>query len=237
MENTFTYEHFLELLHSAALNNELIKSNLFNYNGTDIRLLGAKAFLAKESDINKLKTFLEFNPLNQNKKIKKNKLQPQLYLKIAATVFLILTLSISVTYILKPKNYYKLYAIKDTGINLFMGENTTNIDDFMTEYKDGDFEKAKTTGLNLIAKQPTNDTLHYYLGIINCELKLTNEAIQEFKLVSPKSVILFERATFVKALCLMTIDKAKAKNSFVEIVKNTNNTYYKQASLILSKEY
>jgi hypothetical protein len=237
MDNTFTYEQFLELLNSSDINNELIKTKLLNYKGTDVRLLGAKSFAEKEQDITKLKTFLEFNPLIQNKSTNKNKFQSQVYYKIAASVLLILGLSIGVTYLFKPKNYYELYAVKDTGLNLFMGESATNIDDLMTQYKDGDFEKAKTTSLNLIVQQPTNDTLHYYLGVINCELNLPNQAIQEFDLVSQKSVILYEKAFFTKALCLMTIDKAKAKDSFIEITKNTNNTYYKQASLILNKEY
>lgn len=237
MDNTFTYEQFLELLNNSTINNDLVNSNLLNYNGTDARLLGAKAFLEKEQDITKLKTFLKFNPVLHKKGTEKNKFKTQSYYKIAASVLLILGLSIGATYLFKPKSYYQLYAVKDTGINLFMGESATNIDDLMTQYKDGDFEKAKTTSLNLIVQQPTNDTLHYYLAVINCELSLPNEAIREFDLVSQKSVILYEKAFFTKALCLMTIDKAKAKDSFIEITKNTNNTYYKQASLILNKEY
>ncbi len=227
----------MELLDSSPMHDELLKRQLLNYTGTDIRVLGAKNFIEKEHGISKLKTFLQFDGITQQKGTNNTKTQAPFYYKIAASLLLIITLSVGGFYMLKPTNYYQLYAIKDTGLNLFMGENASNLDELMTEYKDGDFEKAKKTGINLIVQQPTNDTLHYYLAVINCELKLPNDAISEFNLVSTKSAILFEKAFFAKALCLMNINKAIAKSSLLEIAENPNNTYYNQAKLVLSKEY
>lgn len=237
MKPHFTYAEFMDLLKSSSENDLLIKNQLSSYDGNDIRLLGAKSFLEKEDDIHKLKAFLEFNPTNHHKKNKQNTVHRKIYYKIAAGVLLALILSFGGIYFFKPKNYYQLYSVKDSGLNVFMGESASNIDDLMTEYKNENFEKAKSMSLKLISQNPTNDTLHYYLGVINCELKLPNEAIQEFNLVSKQATILYERAFYSKTLCLMAVDKEKAKNNLLEITKNSNNTYYKQALIVLEKEY
>ena len=121
-------------------------------------------------------------------------------------------------------DYYSKYTEKDLGLPVFMSIDQNKLDNWMLDYKEENFEIALKEGEQLAKDYPKNDTINYYLGIIQLELKQHENALKSFNKIKNKESIYFEKARFLKCIGLLETDKEKAK---IELIKLSNdNTIY-----------
>lgn len=233
MEPAITYSQFITLLNSSERNDALIISHLKNYNGSDVRLLGAKTFIAANVDVDVLKQFLAFKPVES-----KNRTKNRVVLKVAASLVLIIGLFV-VFYSLFHKNETETmlaYYIKDEGLAVMMGSNDhSRFDEAMTHYKQDEYVKTKQLLLLLNATTPNNDTIAFYLGEVSVLTKTYADARQHYQSVLSSSVF-YAKAQFKLALMLyISNDKGKAKDVFTSLL-HCSDTEVKSASVAILKK-
>ena len=233
METVITYSQFITLLNGSEKNDALIISQLKQYNGTDVRLLGAKAFIEANADVDALTQFLAYKPVA----IKSSNKNSGVY-KIAASVVLIIGLSI-VGYNLFHKNETDTmlaYYTKDVGLSVMMGsEDHSRFDEAMTHYKQDDYLKTKQLLLVLNATTPNNDTIAFYLGEVAVLTKTYTDAKHYYQSVLPSSVF-YTKAQFKFGLTLyISNDKEKAKDVFTSLL-HCSDTEVESASAVILKE-
>jgi hypothetical protein len=129
-------------------------------------------------------------------------------------------------------DYYSNYADKDPGLPVFMSIDQNKLDNWMLDYKEEKFDIALKEGIQLAKDYPKNDTINYYLGIIQLEIKQPEKAIQSFNKIKNKESIYFEKARFLKCIGLLETNKEKAKIELLKLSKE-NSTYSKKATKII----
>jgi tetratricopeptide (TPR) repeat protein len=211
---------------------------LKNLNTTDEELLGIKLFMEQNNyDVAKLQLFLNTAKLNYNNLNKSTPKPSYGWLKVAASIVLLVSFSIGGYVYYTSNNYYQQYAFHEPGLPVFMSDNSTTIDNWMTEFKDNNFVEAQQMGEELLAQNTSNDTILYYLGVIYCNLGNYQQGLINFKKVSLNNVELKNKAYFLEALCVLQTNKTEAKGYFEAIALDTSTVYTEKASEILLKEY
>jgi tetratricopeptide (TPR) repeat protein len=150
------------------------------------------------------------------------------HLAIAASVILIIC--ISVYWKLSSKSNLPELAIsfyeKEKGLPNEMSVSENQLSDVMTSYKNDDFVTTKNKLNELLKHNNSNDTLRYFFGITNYELKDYRTAIASFNMVSPESIY-YDKAQYRLVLIELLIDdKQKALNKIDECLANRNHLYY-----------
>ena len=108
-------------------------------------------------------------------------------LLVAASVLIIAI--ISVLYFNKPKNNEQLFAQfykTDPGLVTAMSskEMDYEFERGMVDFKSGEIQSAIERWNPLLAENPASDTLNYFLGVADLELKNTSQAIQRLQNVA-----------------------------------------------------
>ena len=158
------------------------------------------------------------------------------WMKYAAIFLVILGVSTYFTLSKSPTNYYATYAEKDPGLPVFMSINKHKLDNWMLDYKDQHYKKALHEGFILTKENPTNDTINYFLGVIQLELNQPKNAYKTLKKITTESSIYLERSTFLIAICLMDINKLSAKQ-ILEKIEHEKGFYSEKAKVILEEEF
>jgi tetratricopeptide (TPR) repeat protein len=134
-------------------------------------------------------------------------------------------------------DYYSKYAEKDPGLPVFMSIDQNKLDNWMLDYKEENFELALKEGIQLEKDYPNNDTINYYLGIIQLELKQPENAVKTFdKVEANKQSIYIEKARFLKCISLLEFDKEKAKAELLKLSKE-NSFYGRKAKEIINEVF
>lgn len=201
----------------------------------DEALLGLKWFMEKNNyDVNKLDQFLSNSQGDLIPSIPEIPAKKSFrWMKVAASLAVIISIA-SVTYYFSTKeSYYQRYAFHEPGLPVVLStENTKKMDDWMTEYKAGNYSSAKEMGDHLLLSQKDNDTIFYFLGRIHCELGNYSEGLALFEKVSNSSLF-YERAYFLSALCLLETNRTLGFDRLEGITKNKVNPYSEEAKKIL----
>ena len=150
------------------------------------------------------------------------------YLAIAASV--ILVISLSVYWNLSDKSNLPELAIayyeKEKGLPNEMSVSENQLSDAMASYKNNDYVIVKSKLNELLKQNNSNDTLRYFLGITNFELKDYSAALVSFTLINNESVY-YEKAQYRLVLIeLLANDKQKAIAKIDECLTNKNHLYY-----------
>ena len=158
------------------------------------------------------------------------------WMKYVAIFFVILGVSAYFTLHKSTQNYYETYVEQDPGLPVFMSISQNRLDNWMLDYKEANYTKALKEGIKLAKKDPSNDTINYYLGVIQLELNHPEKAFATLTKIKRDASIYREKTAFLKAVCLLDINKEKAKNAFVQI-QQKNGMYSGKAAEILENEY
>ncbi len=158
------------------------------------------------------------------------------WMKYAAFFAVILGIGTYLITSKSTKNYYKTYADSDPGLPVFMSIEKHALDQWMLTYKDQNYLKALKTGIELLKENPTNDTMHYYIGVIQLELNHPMQAERYFSKINTQKSIFSEQTTWLKAICSMSTDKVKAKK-MLETIAQSASFYKAKATEILAEEF
>lgn len=235
MTSTYTYEKFKEMLANNEMSEQALKQWLDEYQGADVRLLGAKRFLENNQDIAALKKFLAFKP---TLKVKQPKVVQLKYYYVAASITILIGLSAVFWGTFYSNSYYEQYATKEIGLPVYMSKNEQQMANWMNAYKAHNYKKALAIGSKLLEQQPSNDSVLFYQGIILLELNKPNDAFKLLKKVSTRHQIFTEKAMYYKALCLLDLNQLNdAKKELVLIMDNKQHAYYKPAKHLLADAF
>ena len=150
------------------------------------------------------------------------------YLAIAASVVLVISLSVYWN-ISNKSNLPKLaiaYYEKEKGLPNEMSVSQNQLSDVMISYKNGDYVIAKNKLNDLLKNNTSNDTLRYFFGIISSELNDYRAALENFTMIKSESVY-YDKAQYRLVLIeLLANDKQKALNKIDECLSNKNHLYY-----------
>ena len=158
------------------------------------------------------------------------------WMKYAAVFAVILGIGSYLIISKSTKNYYKTYADSDPGLPVFMSIEKHALDQWMLTYKDQNYPKALKTGIELLKENPTNDTIQYYLGVIQLELNHPIEAERYFSKINTQKSIFAEQTSWLEAICSMYTDKVKAK-SMLETIAQSDSFYKAKATELLTEEF
>jgi len=213
-------------------------NELKNLNSSDKELLGLQYFMEQNNyDVTKLALFLSSTE-QRFADIKHTPSKPSYgWLKMVASVVVLVSLSVGGYFYMFSENSYEKYAFHEPGLPVFMSDDNTSIDNWMTEFKDNNFITAQKMGEELLAKNANNDTILYFLGVIYCQLENYPQGLINFKKVSFNNVELKNKAYFLEALCVLETNKTDAKKYFEAIAKDTSSVYAEKATQILIDEY
>ncbi len=158
------------------------------------------------------------------------------WMKYAAVFTVILGFGTYLITSKSTKNYYKTYADSDPGLPVFMSIEKHALDQWMLTYKDQNYPKALKTGIELLKENPTNDTIQYYLGVIQLELNHPMQAERYFSKINTQKSVFSEQTTWLKAICSMSTDKVKAKK-MLETIAQSVSFYNAKAKELLAEEF
>ena len=225
-----TLNELISLLEQPTLLEEKVEELKKNESNSDEVDGFLTLYKLMNGDTEKIKSYLQ----ETKKKVTQSapKTRNISILKYAAIFIAII--GIGSFFILKSNSvdYYSKYAEKDTGLPVFMSVDKNKLDNWMLDYKEENFELALKEGIQLAKDYPTNDTINYYLGIIQLEEKQPENAIQSFGKIENKESIYFEKARFLKSISLLEIDKEKAKIELLKLSKESS-TFSKKATEII----
>jgi tetratricopeptide (TPR) repeat protein len=201
----------------------------------DDALLGLKWFMEKHNyDVSKLEQFLsnsQGNPIPSIPETPVKKSFP--WLKIAAAFLVIISFSYLAYYFGANTNYYQRNAFYESGLPVVLSSNNKKeMDDWMTEFKSENYERAKEMGEVLLKSKKDNDTIFYFLGRIYCELGDYSEGQKLFEKVSNSSSF-YDKSYFLSALCLLETNRTVGFDRLESIMKNKVNPYSEEANKIL----
>ena len=230
MENKFTYAQMVALLDSNKNNDAYLLDAIKTYDGDDVRLLGAKSYIALNPSIAALKLFLS----SSNANVKKTRLHLYFY-KIAAALVVSISIGFIVYQILNSKPAMEAYIINDSGFKVWMSAPSLSVDliNGMSYYKNKKYDEA----LPYFSKLPINDTALYYSGICAMHLSKLNNAELFFKQI-PIASIYKNKSLYYMSLCylfngkeqdgLKLLQSTSFTDSVLNIKKNELLVIYKQ---------
>jgi len=158
------------------------------------------------------------------------------WVKYAAIFALIIGIGSYLTLQKTTKNYYKTYVDTDPGLPVFMSINKRALDQWMLEYKDKNYQKSLKTGMQLLNENPNNDTIQYYLGVIQLELNRPKQAFHYFSKINTEKSAFSNQTSWLKAICCMYANKPKAKQ-MLETIAHSDSFYNAKAKELLAEEF
>lgn len=185
-------------------------------------------------DCLQLKNYLQNskNRITQKKHIKRS----FSWMKFAAIFIVILSIGSYIWFQNSTTNYYKTYTEKDLGLPVFMSINKNTLDAWMLDYKDKRHTKALQTGLRLLKESPSNDTILYYIGVLQLELNAPLKAEKFLSKIDLQKSVFSDKVFWLRTICKMYSDKTTAKKMLVDIASSTS-FYSSKAKTLLEKEF
>ena len=166
-----------------------------------------------------------------------NKKSNRFYYSIAASV--ILVIGITFMWNFNTRNNLSDLADsvyeKDKGMPVEMTINGSEYSEMLNKYKTGDYNGAKNLLMNIHISQINNDTISYYLGLVNYELKDYNVAKNNLTSIQKTSSFYFKSEYRMLLVYLKLDSTEQAKKTYKQILANTNHPYFDKAQLV-SKE-
>lgn len=194
-----------------------------------------------EGDSSKIKKYLEESKKQIISPIKLKSTSFS-YLKYAAIFILILGISL---FYFQKKEASKL-ALKnefnEPGIANYMSTQTTSLwEEIMYDYKMHKFVSAYTKIERELKNSPTNDTLIYFSGIVNYELKKEKIATTKLTKIALSNSIFKDRASYyLGRIAFENGNSKKAKKIFKSLLKSNDldikNASFENLSELKSKE-
>lgn len=150
------------------------------------------------------------------------------YLAFAASV--VLVISLSVYWNLSNKSNLSQLAIeyyeKEKGLPVEMSVTENQLADVMNLYKSGDYVATKNKLELLLKENNTNDTLHYFYGVVNYELDNYRASRASFNSIKNESDY-YEKGQYRLVLIDLKInDKQKALDRVNKCLLNKQHLYY-----------
>lgn len=158
------------------------------------------------------------------------------WVKYAAIFAILIGIGSYLTLQKTTKNYYKTYADTDPGLPVFMSINKHSLDQWMLEYKDRNYQKSLKTGMLLLNENPNNDTIQYYLGVIQLELNRPKQAFHYFSKINTEKSAFSEQTSWLKAISCMYANQPKAKQ-MLETIAQSDSYYKAKAKELLKEEF
>lgn len=186
-------------------------------------------------DIQQIKNYLVVSKQKITEK-SLSKIRRLRWMKYAAVFAVILGVGTYLITSKSTKNYYKTYADSDPGLPVFMSIEKRVLDQWMLTYKDQNYPKALKTGIELLKENPTNDTIQYYIGVIQLELNHPMQAELYFSKINTQKSVFSEQTTWLKAICSISTDKVKAKK-MLETIAQSDSFYKTKAKELLAEEF
>ena len=155
-----------------------------------------------------------------------------------AAAAVLLAAIITGIFLIKPGTpAWQQYYIHDPGFPVFM--NTRQVhDEWMQEYREGNFQQALIKQAPLAQNAPHNDTLAYYRAVMLFELDSTEEAISQLASAAiDSSSGYYYSAQLLRGFCLWRLGKLhKAREAFRQVASSPEKMHAATAHSILSKE-
>lgn len=128
-------------------------------------------------------------------------------------------------------NYYE----KEKGLPIEMSVTRNQWEDVMSVYKNEDYTATKNKLEDLLKKEPTNDTLNYFYGVVNFELNNYRASIASFNNINPTSNY-YDKAQYRLVLIDLKLNnKADAIVKINECLLNKQHLYYDKLSQLKSE--
>jgi tetratricopeptide (TPR) repeat protein len=167
--------------------------------------------------------------------VKKTKTPAPAYtmLLVAASIAVLITASY---FFLTPDKFkFKEFEERDQGMPVLMsGEGQDKFSKSMVQYKRGNFTEAKKALEMLMAESPDNDTVIYYLGVTNYEIKNYDAALDYFQRVLKTDNFFREKTEYRIGLNFLRLNRQQAaKSVFEKIALEPNHLYKERANEIL----
>lgn len=119
-----------------------------------------------------------------------------------------------------------VYYEKEKGLPDEMSVTETQLADVMNLYKSGDYVATRNKLELLLKENYTNDTLHYFYGVVNYELDNYRLSRASFNSIKTESKY-FEKAQYrLILIALKTNDKQYALDRVNECLLNKKHLYY-----------
>lgn len=190
--------------------------------------------IIKKQNIHNLKNDFQLLDAVLDKELLSNQKRKPVILYVAATLVVLLSVSIIFFHQNKLDEPAKAYYEKDIGLPVVMGESNNNqLDRAMSYYKLNDYEKSKSI-LTLLSSQKTTDTLTYYIGVNDYELGQYKKAINFFKKVDKQSTF-YDKAQYRLGLSYWQVNEIDSTQQVFINLKSPTSSYSIQAELILKK--
>ena len=120
-----------------------------------------------------------------------------------------------------PDRLASEFAIRDPGLPVLMGQTPRAMDAIMNAYKQDQFLAARSMITEALVTQPGNDTLTYFLGVVEMQLDNSNTAVQAFAGLNAKSVFRI-RGDYHRAICALRDGKLSEARTLLQQVAASN---------------
>src|SRR5690606_34391263 len=94
------------------------------------------------------------------------------------------------------------FSLPEPGLPVLMSDHHRLLDEIMNAYKTGKFVEAGELLRRGIARNPENDTLHYFAGVVAERTHGCGTATEHFDRIGEGSPY-FEKASFRRSICLL----------------------------------
>jgi hypothetical protein len=210
---------------------------LMNLQTDKEEIKGLKLFLMQNNgDTESLWIFFD---RNKNKTFEKKQWQFKSFAQIGIAASVIVLVGLAISFLIKDESIIAKYGVYDPGLPVLMSSaNSHEMGNWMQEYKAGNFEQALEKGNELLIKEPENDTILYYQGVIHMQLTHIESAVELFEILKENthSTYLIP-AQYNLSLCYLSLDrKPKATSLLRKVAASSDEEYAAQAKLLLTEE-
>lgn len=140
-------------------------------------------------------------------------------LLVAASVLVVVALSLWLVLQNKQEDLYSKYYTPDPGLATVMsGSSNYDFEKAMVEYKNGEYAKALDAWNGLLKEKPGNDTLIYFIGVASQANKDSNAAFDNLKRIAANvNSAFYKDACWYLGLMYLKIGDKKEAVKYIEM--------------------
>lgn len=190
------------------------------------------------SSVNRKQSSITKNRIDEEKTIFTLKRR---FLSVAAVLLIFAISSIFYLNFAGPKNeriYNQFYQKYESSLITRSGTNETN--DLIIAiqlYDKGKYKDAIARFTNLLQKDNSNTTAHFFMGLSYMETKTYDKAIKSFNtIMAEKDTAFIEHAEWYMALCYVRTNQKKQASDLLKQIA-ASNSYYKIKAVDLLKKF
>ena len=127
------------------------------------------------------------------------------------------------------------YYQKDKGLPVEMTVKKNKLDDLMNKFKTADYSSSKIILEQLLQADPANDTLNFFMGLVQYNLEEYQASLTNLKKIQATSLYNDKSMFYLTLDYLKLNDKKNATLTLQRILINKDHPFYSEAILI-SKE-